>query len=214
MSSDGCSWWLDSPQPGCCAPALFLTQSLPGLSVLHRGSHLQQHIYSQRAILAENVHFLSNRSDVCCMGGRRQAWMDWFLLHKRPLLVSYEGKLLQWKKLLTLFSNDFYRWHCFSPVIFSVTAAHLPACLRATLPPNLPSTTAGRFLTPLLMHLLCFTLGTISTLFSCWLLTAWVSTSCTLRFNVFFDCADNLKISLTSLPFSVLPLSLVFVQYF
>lgn len=87
MSSDGCSLRPDSLQPGCRAQALFLTQGLP---VLHRGSHLQQHIDSRRATLAENVCFLSNRSNVCCMEGKGQALTDCFVLRKCPLFVSCE----------------------------------------------------------------------------------------------------------------------------
>lgn len=79
MSSDGCSLRADSPQHGCHARALFLKQGLLGLGVLHRGSRLQQRIDSQRVILADNVRFLSNRSDVRCVGGQ-EAGLDRLLV--------------------------------------------------------------------------------------------------------------------------------------
>lgn len=69
MSRDGCC-----AQPGCGGQAPFPKPVLPGLRVL--SVHLQQCAGSWRLVLAENICFLSDRSDVCSM--RDRLWQTAF----------------------------------------------------------------------------------------------------------------------------------------
>lgn len=129
--------WLWCPSPiSYTSPA--------GLCVL--SVHLQQRVGSWTLVLAGNIRFLS-QSDTCSMRGR--LWQTAFTAQMSFICFLWM-KIFATEETLTLFPNDFCRWHYFPhQLFFYATVAHLPICFRIVFPLNLPNSLSDRPLNPL-----------------------------------------------------------------